>query len=253
MQIKGVDLSYHNKGVSFDKLKELGYKFVILRVGIRGYRYPTINKDKCFEEFYKEARRVGLGVGCYFFTQAITEAEAKEEANWVLETIKGKVFEYPVYIDQEWGDAVNHTGRADYNTVATNTAVCKAFCETIQNAGYYAGIYCADSWLTSKVYWKQLLPYDKWIAKWSVFKPSKNRGDYGMWQNTNNLNIGGKRIDGNIATKDYPNIMLEHGLNGVTKPLRRFDVTIKYISDGDVAKIKELCNTLEINCDVKEV
>lgn len=252
MNVKGVDLSYHNRGVSFDKLKELGYKFVILRVGIRGYKYPAINKDICFEEFYKEARRVGLGVGCYFFTQAVNEAEAIEEANWVLETIKGKVFEYPIYIDQEWSND-KHDGRADYNSVATNTAVCKAFCETIQNAGYYAGIYLSDSWLTNKVYWKQLTQFDKWIAKWSILKPNKKRGSYGMWQNTNNLNIGGKRIDGNIAEYDYPTIMLNNGLNYVNKPDTRYDVTIKCISNGDVTKIKELCKTLEINCDVKEI
>lgn len=252
MNVKGVDLSYHNRGVSFDKLKELGYKFVILRVGIRGYKYPNITKDICFEEFYNEAKRVGLGVGCYFFTQAVNEAEAIEEANWVLETIKDKVFEYPIYIDQEWSNA-NHDGRADYNTVETNTVVCKAFCETIQNGGYYAGIYLSDSWLTNKVNWKQLTQFDKWIAKWSIFKPNKNRGSYGMWQNTNNLTIGNKRIDGDIAEYDYPTIMLNNGLNGVKKPNTRYDVTIKNITKGDVAKIKELCNTLVISCDVKEV
>ncbi len=76
----GCDLSYHNKYVNFDELAASGCEFVMLRCGYRGYSAGGLAKDEKFEQYASEAERVGLKVGVYFFTQALTVGEAEEEA-----------------------------------------------------------------------------------------------------------------------------------------------------------------------------
>lgn len=244
--VKGVDLSYWNRGVDFNELVKQGIKFVILRIGYRGSKVGTIVKDECFEKFYKSAKEKGLDVGAYFFTQATTSQEALEEAEWCIKELADKKLEYPLYIDQE-----NSTGfpfgRADYNTKREFTNVCKTFCQHCENKGFYAGIYASESWFKSKLYYEELKQFDKWIAKWSIFKPTTKYGTYGMWQNTNSMNIGGLRIDGNQSFYNYPEIMKNKGLNNYDKKAKHYDIIITDITEGDKDTIFTKCEELKID------
>lgn len=254
--VYGVDLSKHNASVPIEKLKQYGYEFAILRIGIRGYLYPSINKDPYFEDFFNRAKASGLGVGVYFFTQATNSYEAREEAEWVIKELAGRKLEYPVYIDQEWAND-KHTGRADYNTVETNTIVCETFCTAIEEAGYYTGIYTSESWLAYRVISSRLTMFDKWIAKWGTAMPSTRYGMYGMWQHTNMLNIDGIRIDGDVAYYNYPKIMKDNGLNNYTDEGivggEKYNISIKNITNGDKVSIEAYCKNNSLNIEMNEI
>ena len=247
MSEKGLNLSQHNGTVNFDKVKADGYSFVILRIGYRGYGYGDIMKDTKFNEYYTLARRAGLKIGVYFFTQAINEKEAIEEAEWTIKQLGTLRLDYPVYIDQEWSTSPSRTGRADKNTVRANTDVCKGFCKRVEELGWYAGIYMSLSWLQTKVYYKELIQYDKWIAKWSLVKPTTAYGVYGMWQNSNNGSTSGARgrVDVNKAYYNYPQIMKDKGLNNYSRKVK-YNIEIKNITQGDMFKVKELCDSLSL-------
>ncbi|MCR5672646.1 MAG: hypothetical protein K6F87_02900, partial [Lachnospiraceae bacterium] len=92
----GCDLSYHNKYVNFDELAASGCEFVMLRCGYRGYSEGGLLKDEKFDQFAQEAQRVGLKIGVYFFTQALTPEEAVEEAEYTLKLIEDYDISYPV-------------------------------------------------------------------------------------------------------------------------------------------------------------
>lgn len=111
------------------------------------------------ETNHKGASEAGLKVGVYFFTQAVSESEAVEEASMVLEQIKGYKISYPIFLDVEASG-----GRGDKVDKTTRTAVCKAFCQTIQNAGYTAGIYANKTWLSEKMDAGSLNSYKIWAG-----------------------------------------------------------------------------------------
>ena len=110
----GIDVSKYQSNIDWNKVKKAGVNFVIIRIGYRGYGASgTLVQDPMFEEHFTNARNAGLKVGVYFFTQAVTEDEAREEAqgcNWVL---NGRKLDYPIYYDTEASTSPNGTGRAD--------------------------------------------------------------------------------------------------------------------------------------------
>lgn len=205
----GIDISVWQKGFNFDKAVAEGVEFVILRGA-----YHT-SKDSCFEDFYKACKARKIPVGVYLYSMAKTVAEAKEEANFLINNVlKGKTFEYPIYMDVE-----DKTQRALGKTLLTDIVV--AFCETLENAGYYTGIYSTANYLASYMDESRLTPYDKWIAQW--YKTCTYSGNFGMWQfggETNVLRpnkVAGVICDQDYAYKDYPTIIKNAGLNGFSK------------------------------------
>lgn len=205
----GIDVSNWQKGFNFAKAKAEGVKFAILRGA-----YAS-SKDKSFENFYKTCKNLGIPVGVYHYSMAKNEAQAREEAQFLIkEVLAGKQFEYPVYMDVE-----DPTQRALGKDKLTKIVI--AFCEEIEKAGYYVGIYSSQSFFGTYLHNKELVNYDKWIANWS--KQCTYEGDYGLWQfggETNLLRtnkVAGVTCDQNYALKDYPAIMKSVGLNGFTK------------------------------------
>ena len=99
----GIDLSHHNAGINFDTLKNSGVEFAILRGGYTGYGDGVSKaKDNQFENFYNQCKSKGIGVGAYWFSCANTFQKGVDEANWMYENcLKGKQFDYPIYIDVE--------------------------------------------------------------------------------------------------------------------------------------------------------
>lgn len=201
---RGIDISYCQKKVDWAKVTA---DFVIIRAGYGRY---THQKDSMFESHYSGARSKGIPVGAYWYSYAKTPDEARTEAEACLAVIKGKQFEYPIYYDVEEKDTLS-LGKERVS------AIIKAFCERMEQAGYFVGIYGSYSSLTTDTSEELRKRYAVWLAHWNVQK-SPYSGAYGMWQ----YGIG--QADGvtgdcdlDCAYVDYPEIIKEKGLNGYGK------------------------------------
>lgn len=215
---KGIDISKFQEGIDMNAIKNAGFDFVILRAGYTGYGDATSKaKDHCFEKFYNQAKSLGLGVGAYYFSIATSYQKGVDEANWLYNNcLKGKQFEYPIYIDVE-----DDTGGKKYLRKAGKNATTqgvKGFCETLEKLGYYVGIYASDiSGFKDMMNISELTQYDKWVARYGS-KPNYVT-NYGIWQYTSSGRINGynANLDMNEAYKDYPTIIKNAGLNGYNK------------------------------------
>lgn len=230
----GIDISKWNGTVDFQKAKNDGVDFAMIR---EGYGKENPNQiDKKFEENYKKAKAVGVPVGVYHYSYADSVADAKLEAQFCLKNIKGKQLEYPVVFDIEDKEQLKLNNRQ-------RTDICKAFCEEIENAGYYAMIYCNLNWWNNYLIKKELEnKYDLWLAQWGVEKPSITCG---IWQKSDKGHIDGicGNVDINVAYKNYPAIMKKNGLNGF-KANKETSIITYTIKKGDnLTKIAEKYGT----------
>lgn len=196
--VMGIDVSKWNGIIDWNAVKNSGVSYVIIRCGYRGSSQGTLIVDPTFQNNIKGATEAGLKVGVYFFTQAIDRVEAVEEASMVLELIKNYRISYPVFLDVEPSG-----GRADGITVETRTEVCKAFCQTIQNAGYTAGVYANKTWLTSKIDVSQLGAYKIWLAQYA--SAPTYTGRYDLWQYKSTGKVSGivGDVDLNLSYLGY--------------------------------------------------
>lgn len=244
--IKGIDVSKYNGNVNFENVKQSGIDFVILRIGYRGYLYGSLTIDTNFLTNYNKAKERGLHVGGYFFTQAKNKHEGIEERNFCIKIIKDNniSFDYPIYIDTESSNN-KQSGRADNISNSDRTEAIIGFCSTMESNGFYAGIYRSESWLKTKLNYSDLMQFDKWIAKWSNFAPSKEYGNYNMWQYSNNFKIDGTRFDVSNAYIDFARVINKKGLNKVRK-CKIYDININNISVGDMLTFKKLCEDLKL-------
>ena len=176
---------------------------MIIRCGYRGYTHGTLVIDPKFQENIKGATAAGLKVGVYFFSQAVDEVEAVQEASFVLDVVKGYKVSYPIFLDVEYSGASGNSGRADGLGKSARTAVCKAFCATIQSGGYTAGIYANKNWLETKLDPGQLGSYKIWLAQYAA-TPTYG-GRYDMWQYKSTGKISGitGNVDMNISYLGY--------------------------------------------------
>lgn len=191
--VLGIDVSKYNGSIDWKAVKNAGVDYVIIRCGYRGYGSGVLVEDSKYRTNINGAINAGLKVGVYFFSQAISESEAVEEASMVLELVSGYKITFPIFLDVEYSNS-NKDGRADRLSVADRTAVCKAFCQTIQNAGYRAGIYANKTWLTSYIDTNQLSNYKIWLAQYA--KEPTYTGRYDMWQYSSTGTIDG--ISGDV-------------------------------------------------------
>nr|DAW44954.1 MAG TPA: hypothetical protein [Bacteriophage sp.] len=217
MNKNGIDISKWNGEIDFQKAKNDGTEFVIIREGY-GKKDPK-QVDKLFSRNIKEAQKVGLPVGVYHYSYADSVLDAKAEAEFCLENIQGYKLEYPVVFDMEDRTQLALTNRQ-------RTDIVKAFCSEIEKAGYYVMIYCTYFWYTKYLYQQEIEIYDLWLAQWDVPKPSI---ECGIWQKSDKGTIDGikSNVDLNIAYKDYPLIIKSKGLNGFCKSS---DVNLPYVT-----------------------
>lgn len=207
MEFKGIDVSKWQYNIDWKKVKDSGVQFAILRAG---YGKVISQKDKTFETNYEGCKDVGLPVGAYWYSYATDVAGAHKEAKTFLEAIKGKSFEYPVYFDQEYEESIKAL------TNQERTDIVKAFCQDMEAAGYYTGLYCSLDWLQNWVYADQLKQYDVWVA--AYVKNVENAPiPYGIWQYSSKGEVPGISVDVDldISYKDYPSIMKKARLNNV--------------------------------------
>ena len=188
--IMGIDVSKWNGTIDWTAVKNSGVNYAIIRCGYRGSSTGALIQDPKFKANIQGAQAAGIKVGVYFFTQAINEVEAVEEASMVLNLIKGYKLSYPVFIDVEGSG-----GRADGIDKNTRTAVVNAFCKTIQNGGYTAGIYANKTWFESKMNTGSLTGYKIWLAQYAA-APTYTATRHDMWQYTSKGKVSG--ISGNV-------------------------------------------------------
>ena len=196
----GIDVSKYQSGLDWNKIKKTGVSFVIIRIGYRGYGAEgKLVKDPMFEEHFTNARNAGLKVGVYFFTQAVNEAEAQEEAegcNWAL---NGRMLDYPIFYDTEASTAPGGTGRADGLGVEDRTKCAIAFCERVKELGYKPGVYASTTWYRKRVDYNTLRSrYTIWNAHYGV---SSSPIGCDLWQGTEKARINGYsgELDANIS------------------------------------------------------
>lgn len=187
----GIDVSKWQKEIDWDKVKNEGVDFAIIRCGYRGSVTGSLVEDPYFEQNIRGARAAGIKVGVYFFTQAVNEVEAVEEASMVISLVRDYELQYPVFIDTE---GAGGNGRADSLNVEERTAVCEAFCTTVKNAGLEAGVYASRNWYNNKLTASTLESYAIWLAEYRSVP--LYQGYYQMWQYTSKGKING--INGNV-------------------------------------------------------
>lgn len=183
--VKCLDVStWQGYDVDFEKVKESGIDYVILRAG---YGKETYQKDDTFEINYKKAKEAGLKVGAYWFSYSMSPDEAVEEANACLYCINGKQLDMPVYYDMEYIPAINQLDSSEYTNMAVN------FCNTIRDAGYKSGVYASASVFDYPLNFDTIRPnYSVWNAEWSSFRTV----DCDVWQFTSEGSVDG--IYGNV-------------------------------------------------------
>ncbi len=185
----GIDVSKWNGTIDWKAVKNSGVSYVIIRCGYRGSSKGALIEDPKYKENIKGATAAGLKVGVYFFTQAVNEVEAVEEASMVLDLVKNYKISYPIFLDVE-----SSGGRADGLDKNTRTKVIKTFCETIRSAGYTPGVYANKTWLTNKMNAGELGAYKIWLAQYAATPTYSGR--YDMWQYKDTGKVSG--ISGNV-------------------------------------------------------
>ena len=176
--VPGIDVSEWNGDIDWDKVAASGIEFVIIRLGYRGYETGRLVLDLKFYDYIEGALAAGLKVGVYFFSQAVDEDEAREEAKFVLQNIRGYDVTMPIYFDTE--EVENGEARTDDLVTEDYTAHAAAFCEAIKEAGYDAGVYASQKWINKSLDIKKLERYNVWFAKYSDFPSTPYR--FVMWQ-----------------------------------------------------------------------
>lgn len=198
---KGVDVSKYQGEIDWEAVKNDGVDYAIIRVGIRGYSEGGILEDEFFRQNIEGAIANDIPVGVYFFTQALNEAEALEEADFVIGMLQGYQLTYPVYLDIE--DVKKENCRTNSLTVEERTNNAKVFLERIREAGYEPALYGNMKSFLLMLDLASLEQYDKWFAGYTL--PIYYPYEYKMLQYSEKGIVAGipGQVDVNICFKDY--------------------------------------------------
>ena len=221
----GIDISIYQKGFDFNKAKAEGVEFAIIKCSQEDFTDPQ------FENHYKAAKAVSFGVGAYHYLKANTVEDAIKEAKYCISTLKGKQFEYPIYLDFEENCYTK-------NTKAKNGEIIKAFCDTVEKAGYWVGIYTNYNYYKNYIDGEAIAQrYTMWLAAWMKEIPV----DAPMWQfggETNLIHtnkVAGVVCDQNYCFVDFPTAIKKAGLNGFI--VEKKEEKVEPIKKGDKVKV----------------
>jgi len=204
----GIDVSYCQQKIDWVKVKASGkVSFALIRAGFGKILKNQV--DDYFEENYAGCQKSGIPCGAFWYSYATSAAEARQEASVCLQVLQGKQFAYPIYFDLE-----------EKKQFALGKQVCsemvEAFCSTLEQAGYYAGLYCSTFYLENYVTESVRNRYTVWCADYS--SECGYSGNYGIWQKGCGTISG---INGDVDLDecyiDYPTIIKNAGLNGFAK------------------------------------
>lgn len=199
--IPGIDVSEHQGDIDWNKVKDAGIEFAIIRVGYRTYGGGDITLDTAFQKNLQNADKAGIKTGVYFYSQAVTPEEAIQEADVVIDAIEPYNITYPVVFD--WEIISGDSARTDKITVDDLAECCIAFSERVKSAGYTPMIYQNKNTSMFKLDLPRLQDYDFWLAEYND-KPTYYY-DYQMWQYSSTGKVPGVNgdVDMNISFKDY--------------------------------------------------
>ena len=186
--VLGIDVSHHQGDIDWAKVKDSGVRFVMVRLGNRGYTSGALAEDRCVRQNLEGARQAGLLVGAYFYSQAISVEEAREEAALALEILDGFRLDLPLAYDWE---QEARTASVDARLLTDCTL---AFCRDVENAGYKAMIYFNSYQAVELLYLRELTAYPWWLAMYDITQVFPHRMD--MWQYTRTGSVPG--ISGNV-------------------------------------------------------
>ncbi len=197
----GIDVSYYQGEIDWQKVKAAGIEYAILRCGLRGYETGELRVDTKFHEYIKGANDAGIPVGVYFFSQAISPEEAKEEAGFVLDQIKGYKIDFPIVYD--WETIGEDTARTNHVSPDMLTDCTVAFCEEIKAAGFTPMYYTNRNIGYRKLDLSKLCDYDLWIADFNEYPSFYYK--YTMWQYSYTGRVDGieNDVDLNVCFKNY--------------------------------------------------
>lgn len=192
----GIDVSKWQGDIDFEKVKNAGVEFVILRMGVMKDKDTPLAIDNTFESNYNKAKEAGLKVGIYVYSEADTVDKAVENAKFVIDNLNGDKLDFPVCFDWEnWA----YFNELEINLHRLNE-MYDAFTEELENAGYTTMLYASENYLNNT--WLSLKDYTIWAAKYSSKMPSLNAGnEYILWQNTDKGRVDG--IEGNVDLDIY--------------------------------------------------
>lgn len=190
--VYGIDVSaIQGRDIDWNKVKRSGVDFVILRAGYTDYRTGKLHKDIMFEQNYRDARKAGLMVGAYMFSQASSVKEAKHEAEFLVETVNNRELQMPLVMDYELMhggklEKALNKGKLDGKT----SRIVDAFCTVVENAGYDSMLYGNYNFLTKTLDIKtNSTRTNIWLAHYT----DKTDFDYpySMWQSSDRAKIPG--------------------------------------------------------------
>ena len=187
----GIDVSTHQKDIDWAAVAGDGIEFAMLRLGHRGYSQGGLFLDKTFEQNLQGALNAGLDVGVYFFSQAVTPEEAVEEAEFVLEALKGQALSFPVAFD--WESIPGDTARTDGLDGETLTQCAAAFCARIADAGYRPAVYFNRTQGYLHYDLRDLADYQLWLAEYGAVPDFYYHFD--LWQYSHTGRVAGIQGD----------------------------------------------------------
>lgn len=194
MRIKGVDLSYCQKGIDYGKLKAAGAEFAVIRAGF------ARTEDRLLEAHVNGCLAAGLNIGYYWYSYARSADEARREAAACVKAVsRFPAPKLPVFFDAEEDGIAASAGRAGMTDMALE------FMSEVEKGGYPAGLYVNPAWLENRYEKQRLLTSDIWLAHWTGSDSIPSRYDYGqvMWQ-WGTVKAGGLDVDADICFIDYP-------------------------------------------------
>ncbi|MGI6255878.1 MAG: glycoside hydrolase family 25 protein [Acutalibacter sp.] len=205
--VQGVDVSEHQGQIDWQQVKDAGVEFAILRIGYRGMTEGGLNLDATFEQNYQGATAAGLKVGVYFFSQAITQKEAKEEAQYVLDALDGRALDYPVVFDWETPIPSETLPAEDLRAYDMDgeviSAMAKAFCQEIEKNGYNPCVYTNKHMAYYTFDLEALKDYPLWYAE---YQPAPSLYyDFRIWQYSASATVPGisGSVDLNLCFEPY--------------------------------------------------
>lgn len=251
---QGIDVSKYQGLINWSKVRT---DFAIVRAGHGRY---IDQKDPMFERNYAGAKAAKIPVGAYWYSYATSVGEARKEAEVCLQVLAGKQFEYPIYFDVE-------DSRQSKLDKATLTAICEAFCDTLEKAGYYVGVYASTYWFAHKLDHARLASrHTIWLADYRKYYNRDMARN--MHQITSNGHVSGisGRVDLDISTLDFPAIIKDHGLNGYGKTTAPdstghgktaapdssgLKIFSAQASPGDIVQLEQLAKSLKLSYKIE--
>lgn len=231
---KGIDVSYHQGTIDWEAVKGAGIEFAVLRAG-----YGDNNIDKQFVRNISECNRLGIPCGIYWFSYALTAAEAAKEAEYCLAAIAPYRVEYPVCFDLEY-DTINYAKKQGVTIgKALATQMVHAFCGAVEKAGYYAMNYSNLDYINNMFETDLHKRFDLWFAR---YNNTCGIDGVGIWQYTSSGSVAGVsgNVDMNYAYKDYPELIRSYGLNHLSKNRYSYDDTVEQMIKDGVTTVENM-------------